>query len=167
MPINRIKNFRFTTIGLVVSLFFLIVSHLHDLDLFEQIVALLHSFEAYDVDELLIASFVISVGLLIDYNRERSRKEHELEHKRLKALKATMSTVHHIVNNFLNNTHLFIFEARENRLTPESIDTLEKLIHETAGELRELGEVESVREIEVINGITGIDYKKGQPEPKQ
>jgi len=159
MSLQKIRNFKFTTIGVFVSIFFLIASLLFDLDLFERIFDLMQSFEAYDIDELLIALFIISVGLLIDYYKERIKREHELEQERLKALKSTMSTVHDIANNFLNNMHLFIFEAKEKRLTPESIDSLEKLIHETAGELRELGEVDSVREIEVAEGIMGIDYK--------
>ncbi len=159
MDIQRIRDFRFTAIGLFVSAFFLIVSLLFDLDLFEKIVELLQGVEAYDIDELLIATFIISVGLLIDYYQDRIKKERELEQKRLKALKATMSTVHDIVNNFLNNIHLFIFEAKEKKLTPESIESLEKLIRDTAAELRALGEVEIVKEIEVVEGIAGIDYK--------
>jgi len=166
MSLQTVANFKFTTIGLFVSTIFLILSLLFDLDLFEKIVDLLHSVEAYDVDELLIALFIISAGLLIDYHQDRIKKEYELEHKRLKALKATMSTVHDIVNNFLNNIHLFIFEAKAKKLTPESIETLEKLIQETADELRELGDVESVREIEVVEGIMGIDYKTESAKKK-
>ena len=160
MTFNNIGAYRNTAIATIFSLIFLALSILFDLDLFERFVSLLHKAEDFDVDEVIIAGSIIITGLMFDYKRESEKQRQELELKRLQALKATMSTVHDVVNNFLNNIHLFIFEAKKTgTLTPESIDSLERLMHKTASELRQMSEVQSVQEVEVVKGIIGIDYK--------
>jgi PAS domain S-box-containing protein len=84
------------------------------------------------------------------------RHRDEVESQRLRVFRATMTTVHDIVNNFLGNMQLVRMEA-DGRLPDETITLFDSLIHDTAEELRVLGNLQSVKEKEMAIG-TGIDY---------
>ena len=83
--------------------------------------------------------------------------------QRLKVFRATMTTVHDIVNNFLMNMQLIRMEA-EGRLTEETVQLFDRLIEESAAELRVLGDLETVREKQMAVGI-GIDYPRSRDAP--
>ena len=78
------------------------------------------------------------------------------EEQKLRVLKATMRTVHHIVNNFLNNLQLFRLEA-EGLLSDESLELFDSLVQQTAADLKKLGDLDTVREKQMAGGI-GIDW---------
>ena len=85
------------------------------------------------------------------------RRHHaDVEAQRLRVFRATMTTVHDLVNNFLANMQLIRLEAEE-RLPQETLDLFDRLIDDNAAELRLLGELEVVREKEMAVG-TGIEY---------
>jgi len=86
-----------------------------------------------------------------------SRHREEVEAQRLKVFRATMTTVHDIVNNYLANMQLVRFEA-EGRLSGETIGLFDSLIDKTAAELRSLSNLQTVKEKEMAIG-TGIDYE--------
>jgi HAMP domain-containing protein len=86
-----------------------------------------------------------------------NRHHADVEAQRLRVFRATMTTVHDLVNNFLSNMQLIRFEA-ENRLPQETLDLFDQLIQDNAAELRLLGELQVVREKEMAVG-TGIDYR--------
>ena len=131
-----------------------------ELDIFEMGVAFVHQYEEYDLDEVLLIGIPILVGLLIDLLNEKQRKQHLIDEERLKTLKATMNTVHDINNNFLNNMVYFVSEARENKqLTDDSIEEVDRLIYETADQLKLLGNITHTKETDFAAGIKGIDYK--------
>jgi DNA-binding NtrC family response regulator len=95
--------------------------------------------------------------------RERTRAEaevrrlqEEIQRQRLRVFRATMTTVHDIVNNLLNGLQLIRFEA-EDRLPAEQLTQLDRMIADAAGKLRTLGDLETVNEREMEIG-TGIDY---------
>jgi hypothetical protein len=111
----------------------------------------------HEVDDLLAGLLLIFLGVTIDLIARRKRHKAEIEAQKLRTLKATMRTVHDIVNNFLNN--LMVFELQAAAITkPGALDPLERIIHETAGKLKALGDLESVREIPLAMG-PGIHYK--------
>ena len=102
-----------------------------------------------------------------------NRHHAEVEAQRLRVFRATMTTVHDLVNNFLANMQLIRLEA-EDRLPQETLDLFDQLIQDNAAELRLLGELQVVREKEMAVG-TGIEYRtSGQsavglslrPEPR-
>jgi len=73
---------------------------------------------------------------------ERRRKELDLREARLETLEATMYTVHHIVNNFLNRLQLIRLETAENgKLSESTIEKLEADIVEVSRQMVELGEI--------------------------
>ena len=85
------------------------------------------------------------------------RRHHaDVEAQRLRVFRATMTTVHDLVNNFLANMQLIRLEAEE-RLPQDTLDLFDRLIDDNAAELRLLGELEVVREKEMAVG-TGIEY---------
>jgi HAMP domain-containing protein len=85
------------------------------------------------------------------------RHHAEVEAQRLRVFRATMTTVHDLVNNFLANMQLIRLEA-EDRLPQETLDLFDQLIEDNAAELRLLGDLEVVREKEMAVG-TGIEYR--------
>jgi len=85
------------------------------------------------------------------------RHHADVEAQRLRVFRATMTTVHDLVNNFLANMQLIRLEA-ENVLPPETLDLFDQLIEDNATELRLLGALQVVREKDMGVG-TGIDYR--------
>ena len=71
-----------------------------------------------------------------------------------------MTTVHDIVNNFLANMQLIRLEA-EGRLSDDTLTLFDRLIQETATELKVLGDLQTIREKEMVIG-RGIEYQSSQ-----
>ena len=85
------------------------------------------------------------------------RRHHaEVEAQRLRVFRATMTTVHDLVNNFLANMQLIRLES-EHRLPAETLNLFDRLIDDAAVELRLLGDLEVVKEKPMAVG-TGIEY---------
>ncbi len=85
------------------------------------------------------------------------RRHHaDVEAHRLRVFRATMTTVHDLVNNFLANMQFIRMEA-EGRLPQETLDLFDRLIDDNAVELQLLGGLEVVREKKMAVG-TGIEY---------
>ena len=88
------------------------------------------------------------------------RRHHaEVEAQRLRVFRATMTTVHDLVNNFLSSMQLIRLES-EDLLPQETLELFDRLIDENAAELRLLGDLEVVREKEMAVGL-GIAYRAG------
>ena len=86
------------------------------------------------------------------------RHDEEVQAQRLHIFRATMTTVHDIVNNFLGNMQLIRMEA-EGRLSEETLTLFDSLILETASDLKVLGNIEIVRERPMVVG-TGIEFPR-------
>lgn len=114
----------------------------------------------------LLGFLLLAVGIRqwlpkIIQHGEMTRDKHNLkvQEERVKVLRATMRTVHDIVNNFLNNLYLFRHEAEEKEaLEPESLILLESVIQDTADKLKKLGDLDSTPEKTMAGGV-GIDYE--------
>ncbi len=114
----------------------------------------------------LLGFLLLAIGIRqwlpkIIQHGEMTRDKHKLkvQEERVKVLRATMRTVHDIVNNFLNNLYLFRYEAEQkDALEPESLILLESVIQDTADKLKKLGDLDSTPEKTMAGGI-GIDYE--------
>jgi PAS domain S-box-containing protein len=84
------------------------------------------------------------------------RLNDEIQRQRMRIFKATMTTVHDIVNNLLNNLQLIRLEA-EDRLPTESLVLFDEMIADAARKLRTLGDLQTVKEKEMDIGLA-IDY---------
>ncbi len=116
----------------------------------------------------LLGFLLLAIGIwrwipnLIE-REELTQTKHKLEiqEERLKVLRATMRTVHDIVNNFLTSMQLFQMEAEEkNALNPETLELMDNIIQDTAAKLRKLGNLEATPEKQMASGV-GIDYDQG------
>jgi hypothetical protein len=157
---NVLTELRFTVIGAFLAVGLTIISILTNIDIVKINLAFLESIERHRADDILSGLTLVLVGLAIDRvlsrQRRRKRQQDEIEAQKLRTLKATMRTVHDIVNNFLNN--LMLFEIPEQDDVPHgSLNAIEELIQHTSQELRALGDVDSVVEQSLAIGI-GIEY---------
>jgi hypothetical protein len=109
------------------------------------------------IDDVICGFLVISLGLGFDLAGMKRRNRSEVQEQRLRVLRATMNTVHDIVNNFLTGVQLFRLDS-ENCLSEESLECLDKLIADTSAELKRLGDMESTPEKQMAIGV-GIDYR--------
>jgi PAS domain S-box-containing protein len=87
---------------------------------------------------------------------ELKRLNDEIQLQRLRVFKATMRTVQDIVNNLLNGFQLVRIEA-ESQLPAETLSLLDRTIQEAATKLKTLGDLETVKEKEMVTG-SGIEY---------
>jgi hypothetical protein len=87
---------------------------------------------------------------------ELARLNAEIQLQRLRVFKATMRTVHDIVNNFLNTLQLVHLEA-EGQLPTEMLSLVDRIVQEAAVKLKALGDLETVEEKEMSIG-QGIEY---------
>jgi hypothetical protein len=121
-----------------------------------------------EVDELVVALMLITVGICVDlFWRRRMRKQEaavrarlyqaEIQAQRLRVLKATMRTVQDIVGNFLQGMQVFLLNAPAS-MPEKSLAIVDDLIQDTAGKLRALGNLESTPEKEIAVGVA-IDYE--------
>ena len=91
--------------------------------------------------------------------RVKELEEIRTDQARLRTLKATMSTVHDIVNNFLQNLQLFRMEAeKSNAINEDYLRLFDSLIDETTNKLKTVGDLDEVVETETESGVTTIDY---------
>ena len=102
------------------------------------------------------------LGIFEDISdRKRAEAEHkhfndEIQLQRLRVFKATMRTVQDIVNNLLNGLQLAHLEG-EGQPPGEAQALVDQMIQEAAVKLKMLGDLEVVKEKEMITGL-GIDY---------
>jgi len=159
---NFLREIRFTVGGAVVGFGLILITTLTNIDLVKLNLKFLENIERHDWDDILTGVTFILVGLTIDRilsrQRKRKRQQDEMHALRLRTLKATMRTVHDIVNNFLNNLMLFEIPVMDDAPHGSST-TVEELIQNTAQQLRSLGDVESVVEQTLAVGI-GIEYPR-------
>jgi PAS domain S-box-containing protein len=87
---------------------------------------------------------------------ELARLNDEIQLQRLRVFRATMRTVQDIVNNLLGSLQLAHLEA-EGQLPSEMLTLVDQIIQQAAARLKSLGDLETVREKEMVIGL-GIDY---------
>jgi hypothetical protein len=154
-----------TMIAVLLSAFFLSTTFLvHEIDVLytlSAVVQVLEDLEPYEVDDLVIVLLLMSGGLLVDamIASRRRKRALEIQEQRLRVFKATMRTVHDIVNNYLNNLQLFRLES-ETLLPAESWALFDQLLHDTATKLQVLGDLDDTPERLMASG-PGIDYTNG------
>ena len=109
---------------------------------------------------IIAAVVLIALGLCLDVfaAAQRARREAEIQAQRLSVFKATMRTVHEIVNNALNEMQLFRLDA-EGVMPEKSLSSFDDLIKRTAAQVKALGDLESTPEGESPIGRR-IDYER-------
>jgi PAS domain S-box-containing protein len=102
------------------------------------------------------------LGVNINISDRKSLEEQVLvasrQAERLRILKATMRTVQDIVSNALMSLQFLHLET----VSTEALTLFDSIIADTAGKLKELGDVEQVVETVMVTG-SGINYEGHQP----
>jgi hypothetical protein len=99
--------------------------------------------------------FVLSTSLLlfIIIRKEQIKIEKKVEEKN-QLFKTTMRAVHHILNNFLLKMTFFKQVAEESKaIEEETIKIFDKVIFETAEELKKLGNIENPTDEKVNKAV--------------
>lgn len=99
--------------------------------------------------------FVLSTSLLlfIIIRKEQIKIEKKVEEKN-QLFKTTMRAVHHILNNFLLKMTFFKQVADESKaIEEETIKIFDKVIFETAEELKKLGNIENPTDEKVNKAV--------------
>jgi hypothetical protein len=162
-----------TTIGVLLGAA-LVAAAFGNINVFDVKIPALDHIQKDEVDELVTALLLITVGTCVDLLwRRRMRKREaavraqlhqaEIQAQRLRVLKATMRTVQDIVGNFLQGMQLFLLDAPSS-MSETPLAMIDDLIQDTASKLRALGNLESTPEREVGVGVV-IDYQKVSREP--
>jgi K+-sensing histidine kinase KdpD len=102
---------------------------------------------------------IIAVGWMLQQQREQ-RVEALLQAERLRAMQATLRTVHDIVNNSLNQLQILRIDA-EGRVPAASIAMFDTTIQETVSRLRALDDMTAYAEKPMAIGI-GLDESPRQ-----
>jgi len=167
MASRRYSRFKTTLLAALAGLFIWIVAFFTQTDLFDVLIHILDKFEEYEIDEILIALFLITIGLTVDLISIRRRREKEIEifKHRIQVLRVTVRTVQDLIGNFLNQLQLFRLTASGcSNFSEESLRELDELISNTANRLKVLGELEEIPEKELSHGVTIIDLSKVTPQ---
>jgi hypothetical protein len=165
IPVEKMKaisEIRSTLIASIIAITLILTATLTDIDLVKLDLAFLDRIEKNEIDDIITGLILIFMGLAVDvFLAARRRQSYaEIQEQRLRVLKATMTTVQDIVNNFLNNLRLFRMEA-EGALPEESLTAFDKLIDQTSAQLKALGDMDSTPEKQMAIGI-GIDLPPRQ-----
>ncbi len=105
------NNYKLTLIGLVVSILFYVTTIFLELDLFEQIIVFLSSFDYFKLDEIIIPVLIFFGFFVLD--TWRNNKKVQVENAKLNIYKAMLSSSHHILNNFMYQMDIFKITAED------------------------------------------------------
>ena len=108
------------------------------------------------------------LGVNIEINDRKLLEEKLLQAnvqaERLRIFKATMRTVQDIVSNALMSLSLFRDEAEPN-VSPQALELFDRIVRETAAQLKALGDLEHVTDRQMAMG-PGIAYQSGHSTEK-
>jgi len=157
--ILNILQHKVTLATTVLVLFNVYLYSIINIDLFQLLIAGLQKVEDSNAEDIFIGIVFVLIGFLIDKIRLWRKRvgKRKIEKAKLATLRATMTTVHDVVNNFLNSLLLFRLEAENSAaMKDESLKMLDDLTSETAGKLKEIDDLENIFERDFGSGITGI-----------
>ena len=146
------KKYKLTIIGLLVSVTILLYSLINDLDLFEKFLSFLHKFEFYEIDEFIIPSVIFGLCLLFDMLKWR--KEHKVEHEKIKIYKAMMASTHHVLNNFVNQMQLFKITAESTPgFDPDILELYDQIMKDASEQIDALGSITNIDEASIHSSV--------------
>lgn len=122
------------------------------IDRFKQFHAFLHSYEHYELDELIIpAAILLGFGILDLFVKYRNYK---LQHEKALIYKAMLFSTHHILNNFLNQMQLFKITAADTEgFDPEIITLYDTIIAQAKEQIESISHITDLREESIYAAI--------------
>ena len=146
------KQYKITLLGLAISFLALLITIVFDVDFFEYLVNLLHEFEQYEIDELIIPLFIFLIFAFVDLlKRNRASK---VSSEKLKIYTAMMSSTQHVLNNFLNQMQLFKLTAEDTpKFNPEVLALYDEIIDEASMQISALGNINHINESAIQEAV--------------
>lgn len=111
-----------------------------------------------ELDEIALSLLLVGVGVVIDLVAQRARHRAEIEARRQRVFRATITTVEDIVNSLLTQWQLVRFYA-EDRLPPDTSAVLNILINDAVAKLKALSDIDEIIEMPMRTGL-GIEYQE-------
>ena len=135
-----IKKHYATLAAFVFSGLYFLAVFVFGIDLFELVITGLATLESYEIDEFLIPF----VGILFAFQMDalRVRKIETIELEKTKIYKAMLSSVYHVMNNFLNQMQLFKITAETTPgFDPDVLSLYDSVINDASAQIKALGSV--------------------------
>jgi hypothetical protein len=154
---STFKSLRFTKIMLLVSLALVLISHIFDVDYFENLYEFFEKYEELEIDEIAISLLLVIPALLVD--EFLSKLELRTRDEKLKIFRSTMTNVNHTVNNLLNQLQYFYDLASDGQpISPEDIEMFKKLTKDAEEDIMALNQLEKIPD-RLSEGIVPIKFR--------
>ncbi len=157
--LGMLMRHKVTLAATVFSSLYMFMDSFINVDLFRLLVTTLAKIKESNAEEIFLGAIFILTGFLIDkirFWKEKIRRR-KIDEEKLSTLRSTMTTVHDVVNNFLNNLLFFRFEAEKSAaLEEETLKAFDDLISDTANKLQEIDALEKILKRDFGSGIAGI-----------
>jgi hypothetical protein len=147
-----------TLVATAIAIVILWLTLVRHFDIIRWNVELLQHIEGTSVDDVIFCVLLVIVCLIVDSARFSSRQRglRATEEERMRVFKSTMLTVQDLVNNALTNLQMVRLEA-DTLLPSSTLALFDGIIHDTAGQLKLLGDLEVLIEQPMVIGV-GIKY---------
>jgi len=163
------SKYKYTTIALFIGLIYYIVVLVANTDFIETIIAYLSQFDKYELNELIIAVFIVAIGITADITHNKCIKRYylQLNRQRLHMLRTTTRTMQDIINNLVIALQYFrVASEGTDLLDEESLDMIDDLIEDTTSSMNKLSNMDSTPEKEIYAGLSIIDTEEKQNSTK-
>lgn len=142
------RSFRFTLVGIVLAVGVKLAAVLLQLDLFERLVSALAVLERFEIDEIIIPTFILLVFALLD--QVKKQREQKIAREKLAIYTAMLSSTHHILNNFLHQMQLFKITARNTPgFDPKILSLYDVVIEGASAQIDALGKITDINEASI------------------
>ena len=153
---KQLRLFPATVLTGALAAFVIGAAVVGDVDIIPMSVKAIERIAPGELDEIALALLLVGVGLTIDLASRRARHRAEIEVRRQRVFRATITTVHDIVNNFLHQLEL-VRATADDQLSNETSALLDDLIRGAAAKLKALGDIEQIIETP-MGSVVGITY---------
>lgn len=97
------------------------------------------------IEEYIIFSLLLFIGILIDLQRLKNRMRENAAKEKMESFRATMRTVQDLINNSFNSLQILRMEAEESgALNAESLLLFDSIIKSTSKKMTLLGDLEDI-----------------------
>lgn len=154
------RRYRFVLLAAFAAATFAVFDQVLGVNLFVRSVHLIGNSDHLVFDEVVFFMVLGVASLAVDQTRNarRHRERNALHKSRIQTVRATMTSVHDVVNNALNNLVLIRLEAEKSQaLSPDTLAQFDHLIEDTAAKLREIDALEVVAERTLAPGFSRLE----------
>jgi hypothetical protein len=154
-----------TMVAVGLAILVLAFSRISEGDFLDEVVQFVMNVNA--LDEAAAAVGLVMIGLTIDLARRAAAARHltAVQAERLHVFRATMRTVHQIVNTFLQSCQMVRLEA-VGTVPADTLSQFDALIQDVAEHLRALGDLVELSEVKTAEG-TSIAYPAPSRRPRE